>query len=76
MSQVVTDNPIINSPPRIERPHDNQPNPFVDFNSGPSDFEQKVDFCHYEQSWSNRLMSNYKLSDQGRVHEVLGRCNR
>lgn len=41
MSQVVIKNPIVNSPPRIERPRDNQPNPFVDFDGGPSDFDRR-----------------------------------
>lgn len=47
---------IINALPRIEQPDDNQPNLFADFNGGPSDFEQKVDFYHHEQNWSNRLI--------------------
>src|ERR1700680_384965 len=35
---------IIDALPRIERPDDNQPNLFADFNGGPHDFAQKVDF--------------------------------
>ena len=31
-------------------------NMFADFNGGPSAFEQKVDFYHHEQNWSNRLI--------------------
>ena len=29
---------------------------FGDFNGGPPDFEQKVDFYHHEQNWSNRMI--------------------
>ena len=29
---------------------------FADFNGGPSDFAQKVEFYHHEQNWSNRLI--------------------
>src|SRR3990170_5105954 len=29
---------------------------FGDFNGGPHDFEQKVDFYHHEQNWTNRLI--------------------
>ncbi|MEK7763226.1 MAG: site-specific DNA-methyltransferase, partial [Nitrospirota bacterium] len=28
----------------------------ADFNGGPHDFEQKVEFYHHEQNWSNRLI--------------------
>ena len=47
---------IIDSLPRIEQPGDNEPNLFADFNGGPHDFEQKVDFYHHEQNWTNRLI--------------------
>jgi len=47
---------IIDALPRIEQPGDNQPNLFADFNGGPVDFNQKVDFYHHEQNWSNRLI--------------------
>ncbi len=29
---------------------------FADFNGGPVEFNQKVDFYHHEQNWSNRLI--------------------
>lgn len=29
---------------------------FSDFNGGPKDFEQKIDFYHHEQNWTNRLI--------------------
>jgi adenine-specific DNA-methyltransferase len=47
---------IINGLPRIEQPDDDQANLFADFNGGPVDFNQKVDFYHHEQNWSNRLI--------------------
>src|SRR5207248_2226417 len=33
-----------------------QPSLFADFNGGPADFAQKVDFYHHEQNWTNRLI--------------------
>lgn len=47
---------IIDALPRIERPEDNQPSLFADFNGGPIDFAQKVDFYHHEQNWTNRMI--------------------
>ena len=47
---------IIDALPRIEQPGDDQPNLFADFNGGPTDFEQKVDFYHHEQNWANRMI--------------------
>src|SRR6202045_2655041 len=47
---------IINALPRIEQSDNNQPNLFADFNGGPVEFNQKVDFYHHEQNWSNRLI--------------------
>lgn len=47
---------IIDSLPRTEHTGDSQPNLFADFNGGPQDFAQKVDFYHHEQKWTNRLV--------------------
>ena len=47
---------IVDALPRIEKPSGAQPNLFADFNGGPADFAQKVDFYHHEQNWSNRLI--------------------
>jgi len=47
---------IIDALPRIERAGDSQPNLFADFNGGPTDFAQKIDFYHHEQNWANRLI--------------------
>jgi len=46
---------IIDALPRIERSGGDQLNLFADFNGGPADFAQKVDFYHHEQNWSNRM---------------------
>jgi adenine-specific DNA-methyltransferase len=47
---------IINALPRIEQSDNDQPNLFGDFNGGPVEFNQKVDFYHHEQNWTNRLI--------------------
>jgi adenine-specific DNA-methyltransferase len=59
---------IINALPRVEQPGGDQPNLFADFNGGPVDFDQKVDFYHHEQNWSNRLI----LGDSLLVMTSLG----
>src|ERR1039458_5295066 len=47
---------VIDALPRKEEAEAMLPNLFADFNGGPKDFEQKVDFYHHEQNWSNRLI--------------------
>jgi len=47
---------IIDALPRIEQSGDNQLNLFADFNGGPHDFAQKIDFYHHEQNWTNRMI--------------------
>ena len=47
---------IIDALPRIEKSGDDQTNLFGDFNGGPKDFAEKVDFYHHEQNWANRLI--------------------
>ena len=47
---------IIDALPRIEKAGDDQLNLFADFNGGPADFAQKIDFYHHEQNWSNRMI--------------------
>src|SRR5260221_4712416 len=47
---------IIDALPRIEQLGGDQPNLFADFNGGPHDFAQKIDFYHHEQNWTNRLI--------------------
>src|SRR5258705_3105334 len=47
---------IIDALPRKEQAEALLPNLFADFNGGPADFAQKIDFYHHEQNWSNRLI--------------------
>lgn len=47
---------IIDALPRIEKADDNQINLFADFNGGPSEFDQKVEFYQHEQNWTNRMI--------------------
>lgn len=47
---------IIDALPRIEKAGDNQVNLFADFNGGPPDFDQKVEFYQHEQNWTNRMI--------------------
>ena len=47
---------IIDALPHAAPPDDDQANLFLDFNGGPSDFAQMIDFYHHEQNWSNRLI--------------------
>ena len=47
---------IIDALPRIEKRETDQPNLWADFNGGPKEFDQKVDFYHYQQNWSNRMV--------------------
>ncbi len=46
---------IIDALPRTEHTG-GQANLFADFNGGPADFAQKIDFYHHKQNWSNRLI--------------------
>jgi adenine-specific DNA-methyltransferase len=72
---------IINGLPRIEQPDNDQPNLFADFNGGPVEFNQKVDFYHHEQNWSNRLILGDSLlvmtslaekeGLKGKVHKTI-----
>jgi adenine-specific DNA-methyltransferase len=47
---------IIDALPRTEQPSNDQPSLFADFDGGPEEFDQKVDFYHHEQNWTNRLI--------------------
>jgi adenine-specific DNA-methyltransferase len=40
----------------LQKHEDSQLNLFSDFNGGPKAFEQKIDFYHHEQNWTNRLV--------------------
>lgn len=47
---------IINALPRMKQPEDAGPDLFEGFDGGPTEFDQKVDFYHHDQNWSNRLI--------------------
>jgi adenine-specific DNA-methyltransferase len=63
---------IINALPRIEQPGSDELNLFADFNGGPRDFEQKVDFYHHEQNWSNRMILGDSLLVMASLAEKEG----
>jgi len=50
----------------------NQLNLFSDFNGGPKDFEQKIDFYHHEQNWTNRLILGDSLLVMNSLAEKEG----
>jgi len=47
---------IIDALPRLEQQAGETLNLFADFNGGPKEFDQKVDFYHYQQNWTNRMI--------------------
>ena len=47
---------IIDDLPRIKKPGGGVARLFADFNGGPHDFDQKIDFYHHEQNWTNRMI--------------------
>jgi adenine-specific DNA-methyltransferase len=47
---------IIDALPRIEKAGDTQINLFADFNGGPPEFDQKVEFYQHQQNWTNRMI--------------------
>ena len=47
---------IIDALPRLEKAGDNQLNFFADFNGGPPEFDQKVEFYQHQQNWTNRMI--------------------
>jgi adenine-specific DNA-methyltransferase len=63
---------IIDALPRTEKAGDDQTNLFADFNGGPVDFAQKVDFYHHEQNWTNRLILGDSLLVMTSVAEKEG----
>lgn len=50
----------------------NQLNLFSDFNGGPKEFEQKIDFYHHEQNWTNRLILGDSLLVMNSLNEKEG----
>lgn len=67
---------IINDLPRAEHPEDNQLTLFSDFNGGPHDFDQKIDFYHHEQNWTNRLILGDSLLVMTSLAEKEGLKNK
>src|SRR5450759_1470114 len=63
---------LIAALPRIEEEEAEQPNLFADFNGGPVDFEQKVEFYQHEQNWSNRLILGDSLLVMASMAEKEG----
>ncbi len=65
--QVLVDD-IVNA----HQEEDNQLNLFSDFNGGPKEFEQKIDFYHHEQNWTNRLVLGDSLLVMNSLSEKEG----
>jgi len=63
---------IIDALPRIEKQPNDQPNLFADFNGGPKEFDQKVDFYHYQQNWANRMILGDSLLVMASLTEKEG----
>ena len=63
---------IIEALPRIDESEPDAPVLFSDFNGGPKDFDQKVDFYKYEQNWSNRLILGDSLLVMASLAEKEG----
>lgn len=63
---------IVAGLPRKASLEDDAPNLFADFNGGPQDFDQKVDFYHYEQNWTNRLILGDSLLVMASLAEKEG----
>jgi adenine-specific DNA-methyltransferase len=63
---------IIAALPRIVEQDDGQLDLFDDFNGGPVDFEQKVEFYQHEHNWSNRLILGDSLLVMSSLAEKEG----
>lgn len=53
-------------------PEESQLDLFSDFNGGPKDFDQKIDFYHHEQNWTNRLILGDSLLVMNSLTEKEG----
>lgn len=56
----------------VAEPEDSQLNLFSDFNGGPKEFDQKIDFYHHEQNWTNRLILGDSLLVMNSLSEKEG----
>ena len=63
---------IIDDLPRIKKPGGGLARLFADFNGGPHDFEQKIDFYHHEQNWTNRMILGDSLLVMASLAEKEG----
>ncbi len=63
---------IIDDLPRIKKPGGGLARLFADFNGGPHDFDQKIDFYHHEQNWTNRMILGDSLLVMASLAEKEG----
>lgn len=63
---------IIDDLPRIKKPEGGLARLFADFNGGPHDFDQKIDFYHHEQNWTNRMILGDSLLVMASLAEKEG----
>lgn len=63
---------IIDDLPRIKKPGKGIARLFADFNGGPHDFDQKIDFYHHEQNWTNRMILGDSLLVMSSLSEKEG----
>jgi adenine-specific DNA-methyltransferase len=63
---------IIDDLPRIKKPGGGMARLFADFNGGPHDFDQKIDFYHHEQNWTNRMILGDSLLVMASLAEKEG----
>ena len=63
---------IIDDLPRIKKPGEGSARLFADFNGGPHDFDQKIDFYHHEQNWTNRMVLGDSLLVMASLAEKEG----
>lgn len=63
---------IIDALPKIEEQDNGQFNLFDDFNGGPVDFAEKVEFYQHQQNWSNRLILGDSLLVMASLAEKEG----
>ena len=63
---------IIDDLPRMKKPGGGMARLFADFNGGPHDFDQKIDFYHHEQNWTNRMILGDSLLVMASLSEKEG----
>lgn len=63
---------LVNDLLKEDKEFENQLNLFADFNGGPQQFEDKIDFYHHEQNWTNRLILGDSLLVMNSLSEKEG----